>query len=97
MDRDRMGGQPGRVQPEASLNPDSNADQPQNVGVGTVLNAVEGCAFPVSKQELIETRGDKDIELRGGAREKLRVVLLRTDADEFLSVTDLIQKITPVA
>ncbi|MNT65510.1 hypothetical protein D3C72_2034990 [compost metagenome] len=88
MDRDRM--QPGR---EASLNPDSNADNPQHVGVSTVLDAVEGCKFPVSKQELISARGDQEIELRGGSREKLRVVLLRTDADEFLSVTDLVQKL----
>lgn len=88
MDRDRM-----QTPSEASLSPDWNADSPQNVGVSTVLNAVDGCAFPVRKQELIETRGDREIELRGGSREKLRVVLLRTEADEFLSVTDLVQKI----
>jgi hypothetical protein len=91
MDRDRMQGQQ-----EASLNPDSNADRPQDVGVSTVLDAVEGCAFPVSKQELMDTRGDQDVELRGGSREKLRVILLRTEADEFLSVTDLVQKIARV-
>jgi len=91
MDRDRM-----QAPSEASLNPEWNADRPQNVGVSTVLDAVEGCAFPVSKQELIDTRGDKDIELRGGSREKLRVVLLRTDEDEFLSVTDLVQKLERV-
>ncbi len=91
MDRDRM-----QAPSEASLNPDWNADQPQNVGVSTVLDAVEGCAFPVSKQELIDTRGDKEIELRGGSREKLRVVLLRSDSNEFLSVTDLVQKLTRV-
>ncbi len=91
MDRDRMQGQQ-----EASLNPDSNADQPQDVGVSTVLDAVQGCAFPVSKQELMATRGDQDVELRGGSREKLRVILLRTEADEFLSVTDLVQKISRV-
>lgn len=91
MDRDRM-----QVPREASLNPDSNADQPQNIGVSTVLNAVEGCAFPVSKQELIDTRGDQDIELFAGSREKLRLILLRTEADEFLSVTDLVQKIERV-
>ncbi|MNR82088.1 hypothetical protein D3C86_704100 [compost metagenome] len=91
MDRDRM-----QVPQEASLNPDSNADRPQNVGVGTVLDAVQGCTFPVSRQELIAARGDKDIELRGGSREKLRVVLLRSEADEFLSVTDLVQKLERV-
>ena len=91
MDRDRM-----QVPREASLNPDSNADQPQNIGVSTVLDAVEGCAFPVSKQELIDTRGDQDIELFAGSREKLRLILLRTEADEFLSVTDLVQKIERV-
>ena len=91
MDRDRM--QPSQ---EASLNPDSNADRPQDVGVSTVLDAVQGCAFPVSKQELIDTRGDQDVELRSGSREKLRVILLRSDADEFLSVTDLVQKLTRV-
>lgn len=90
MDRERMPRQ------EASLNPDWNADQPQDVGVSTVLDAVQGCAFPVSKRELIETRGDQEIEMRGGSREKLRVVLLRSDADEFLSVTDLVQKLSRV-
>lgn len=91
MDRDRM-----QVPGQASLNPDSNADQPQDIGVSTVLDAVEGCAFPVSKQELMDTRGDKEIELLAGSREKLRVILLRTDEDEFLSVTDLVQKIQRV-
>ncbi len=91
MDRDRM-----QVPQEASLSPDWNADRPQNIGVRTVLDAVQGCSFPVSKQELIDTRGDKDIELRGGSREKLRVVLLRAEADEFLSVTDLVQKLERV-
>lgn len=91
MDRDRM-----QVPGQASLNPDSNADQPQDIGVGTVLDAVEGCAFPVSKQELMDTRGDQEIELLAGSREKLRVILLRTDEDEFLSVTDLVQKIQRV-
>lgn len=88
MDRNSM-----QTPGEASLSPDSNADHPQNVGVSTVLDAVDGCAFPMRKQELIETRGDREIELRGGSRETLRVVLLRTEADEFLSVTDLVQKI----
>jgi len=91
MDRDRM-----QVPGQASLNPDSNADQPQDIGVGTVLDAVEGCAFPVSKQELMDTRGDKEVELLAGSREKLRVILLRTEEDEFLSVTDLVQKIQRV-
>lgn len=89
MDRDRIS-----ASQEASLTPDWNADQPQDVGVSTVLNAVEGCAFPVSRSELIAARGEQEIELRGGSREKLRVVLLRSDADEFLSVTDLVQKIS---
>lgn len=89
MDRDRM--QPRQ---EASLTPEWNADQPQDVGVSTVLRAVDGCGFPLSKQELIETRGDQEVELAGGLREKLRVMLLRVDADEFLSVTDLVQKLT---
>lgn len=89
MDRDR-----NPAAHEASLSPESNADRPQDVGVGTVLDAVEGCKFPVSRAELIAARGDADIELRGGSREKLRVVLLRSDAEEFLSVTDLVQKIS---
>lgn len=92
MDRERVQGGPG----EASLNAGWNADAPQNVGVNTVLDAVDGCAFPMSKQELIAARGDQEIEMRAGSREKLRVVLLRAEADEFLSVTDLVQKLERV-
>lgn len=88
MDRDRNPASP------ASLSSDWNADKPQDVGVSTVLDAVDGCSFPVSKEELMAARGEQEIELRGGSREKLRVVLLRSDADEFLSVTDLVQKIS---
>ncbi|GEM_PF-1898919 len=96
MDRDRMDASK-EASREASLSADSNADRPQDVGVSTVLDAVEGCAFPVKREELIAARGERDIELRGGSREKLRVVLLRSDAEEFLSVTDLVQKISGLA
>lgn len=96
MDRPGMAGASETAGLNAELNPDWNADSPQNVGVATVLDAVDGCKFPVTKQELIEARGDKEIELRGGSREKLRVVLLRTDENEFLSVTDLVSKLERV-
>ncbi|MNX75739.1 hypothetical protein D3C86_1072260 [compost metagenome] len=77
----------------ARLNPESNADNPQRVGVATLMDAVEGVRFPIKKEQLIAQKGDETIDLTGDRPEKLRVMLLRVDDDEFLSVTDLVQKI----
>lgn len=75
------------------LNPDWNADRPQHVGVATVLDAVEGVTFPVDRDALIQERGDATVNLTGDRPERLRVLLLRTEADRFLSVTDLVQRL----
>ncbi|MBO9541625.1 hypothetical protein J7643_13640 [bacterium] len=77
----------------ARLNPESNADNPQRVGIATLMDAVEGVRFPIKKDRLIAQKGDETIDLTGDRPEKLRVMLLRVDDDEFLSVTDLVQKI----
>jgi hypothetical protein len=77
----------------AHSNPGSNADDVQHVGPASVLEAVEGVHFPVKKQDLIQDRGEATVNLTGHQSEKLRVLLLRTDAEEFFSVTDLVQKI----
>lgn len=77
----------------ARLNPESNADNPQHVGIATLMDAVEGVRFPIKKDRLIATKGDETVNLTGDRPEQLRVMLLRVDEDEFLSVTDLVQKI----
>jgi len=70
-----------------------NADAPQQVGMTTLMDAVEGVHFPTDKQHLIEERGDRTINLTGHQPEQLKVVLLRIDDNEFNSVTDLVQKL----
>lgn len=77
----------------ARSNPDSNADEVQHVGMATLMDAVEGVRFPIDKQRLIDEKGEETIDLTGDRPERLRVLLMRTEADEFLSVTDLVQKI----
>lgn len=77
----------------AHLNPDSNADRPQSIGVETVFEAVDGLRFPIDKNTLMEQRGDQTINLTGDHPESLRVMLLRTDADTFMSLTDLVQQL----
>lgn len=70
-----------------------NADAPQQTGMTTLMDAVEGVHFPTDKQHLIDERGDRTINLTGHQSEKLRVVLLRIDDTEFNSVSDLVQKL----
>jgi hypothetical protein len=78
------------------LSPDSNADNPQHTGLTTVMDAVEGVHFPVAKDKLIEERGDAVINLTGDHPETLQVLLLRTDTNEFYSVTDLVEQLEHV-
>lgn len=73
--------------------PEWNADSPQQIGMTTLMDAVEGIHFPVDRQHLIDERGDRTINMTGHQPEQLRVVLLRIDEDEFNSVTDLVQKL----
>lgn len=77
----------------AHLNPDWNADQPQAIGVETVFEAVEGMHFPIQKDTLIAQRGERTINLTGDHPESLRVMLLRTEAETFMSLTDLVQQL----
>lgn len=77
----------------AHLNPDSNADRPQSIGVETVFEAVEGLRFPIDKNTLMAQRGNHTINLTGDRPEALRVMLLRTDSDTFMSLTDLVQQL----
>lgn len=75
------------------LNPEWNADSPQQTGMTTLMDAVEGIRFPIDRKHLIDERGDRTINMTGHQPEQLRVVLLRIDEDEFNSVTDLVQKL----
>lgn len=70
-----------------------NADAPQQTGMTTLLDAVEGVHFPTSKDQLIQERGDRPINLTGHQSEQLRVVLLRIDDTDFNSVSDLVSKL----
>ncbi len=70
-----------------------NADAPQQTGMTTLLDAVEGIHFPTDKETLIKERGDRSINLTGHDPEQLRVVLLRIDENDFSSVSDLVQKL----
>lgn len=75
------------------MSQDWNADAPQQTGMTTLMDAVDGIHFPIDRQHLIEERGDRTVNLTGHQPEQLRVVLLRIDETEFNSVTDLVQKL----
>ena len=75
---------------------DVTGEHPRSFGVAALMEAVEGVHFPVSKEKLLLDRGEREVEVRHGHREKLRTILFRCEeCEDFSSVEDLISQIEP--
>lgn len=69
-------------------------EREHHFGVASVLEAVEGEHFPVSREKLLLDRGDREVEVRPGVRRKLRDLLEPCrECEEFSSAEDLISQI----
>ncbi|OGH96936.1 MAG: hypothetical protein A2104_08265 [Candidatus Melainabacteria bacterium GWF2_32_7] len=58
-------------------------------GAAAVTQAIRGADFPMSKQDLINRYGDKDIEWTKGNPRKLRDLLIDLPSETFNSPADL--------
>ncbi len=58
-------------------------------GAAAVAKAIKGADFPMSKQDLLNKYGDKEIEYHIGKREKLKDILENMPSGTFNSAADL--------
>ena len=58
-------------------------------GAAAVTNAIKGAHFPMSKNDIIQKYGDKEIELHKGHSVKLKDVLSNVTDETFNSPVDL--------
>jgi len=58
-------------------------------GAAAVAQAIKGTSFPVSKQDLINRYGDKEVEITKGNTQNLRDILDEVPDETFNSPVDL--------
>jgi len=58
-------------------------------GAAAIGHAVAGAEFPMSKQELLQKYGDREVQLTKGSPMKLRDILETSNIDTFNSVADV--------
>lgn len=63
-------------------------------GIASVSNALGGCDFPMTKQDLINQYGDRKIEWTKGNPEPLRDVLRNASEDQFGSMADVVSAVS---
>ena len=68
--------------------------QGQAYGIASVSNALGGVEFPMTKRDLIEQYGDKQIEWTKGNPEPLRDILKETLEDDFDSMSDVVSAVS---
>lgn len=66
----------------------------QAYGIASVSNALGGCDFPMSKQDLIHKYGNKQIEWTKGHLEPLKDVLQSASEDDFDSMSDVVSAVS---
>ncbi|MCK7516038.1 MAG: DUF2795 domain-containing protein [Desulfobacterales bacterium] len=59
-------------------------------GIASVSNALGGVDFPMTKQDLIDRYGDRQIEWTKGNPQALREVLKNAEQDQFGSMADVV-------
>ncbi|MDD3927712.1 MAG: DUF2795 domain-containing protein [bacterium] len=65
-------------------------------GAAAVTQALSGFDFPASKQDLMNARGDREIEIEKGRSMKLRDLLQRVSKDNFDSMADVVSALRNV-
>ena len=68
--------------------------QGQAYGIASVSNALSGVDFPMSKNDLISSYGDKQIEWTKGHHESLKSVLTCSDSGAFDSMADVVSAVS---
>jgi hypothetical protein len=63
-------------------------------GIASVSNALGGVDFPMSKQDLIDSYGDRQIEWTKGNPQALRDVLKDAMENEFNSMADVVSAVS---
>ncbi|EKE03193.1 MAG: hypothetical protein ACD_20C00234G0015 [uncultured bacterium] len=58
-------------------------------GAASITKAIKGADFPCSKQDLINSYGDKEVEYTKGNPQKLRNILNELPSDSYNSPADL--------
>lgn len=58
-------------------------------GAAAIAQAIKDVDFPISKEELIEERGDEEIEFKKGESIRLRDILKKLPSDTYHSPADL--------
>lgn len=72
----------------------TTSNREHHFGVASVLDAVEGEHFPVSREKLLSDRGDRVVEVRPGVQRKLRELVEQCgECEDFSSAEDLISQI----
>jgi len=68
--------------------------QGQAYGIASVSNALGGVDFPMTKQDLINKYGDRQIEWTKGNPAPLREVLQHAEDQEFDSMADVVSAVS---
>lgn len=63
-------------------------------GIASVSNALGGVDFPMTKQDLIDIYGDRQIEWTKGNPQALREVLRDAHEDQFGSMADVVSAVS---
>lgn len=61
----------------------------QAFGAAAIGHAIAGADFSMSKKDLLQKYGDKEVELTKGSPMKLKDILEKTDVDTFNSAADV--------
>jgi len=63
-------------------------------GIASVSNALSGCDFPMTKQNLLDRYGNKQIEWTKGHLEPLKDVLQHAHENDFDSMADVVSAVS---
>lgn len=69
-------------------------EQGQAYGIASVSNALGGISFPMSKDDLLDKYGNKQIEWTKGSHQELKKVLQDAHEDNFESMADVVSAVS---
>lgn len=69
-------------------------EQGHAYGIASVSNALGGVNFPMTKQDLIDRYGDRQIEWTKGNPEPLKEILKGASEGEFNSMADVVSAVS---
>lgn len=69
-------------------------EQGHAYGIASVSNALGGCDFPMTKEDLIDKYGGRQIEWTKGNPQALKEVLKDAPEDQFGSMADVVSAVS---